>query len=229
MDTPTDGRKSTPVPRGRRPNPQRRAETRRKLIDAALASLAESGFAATTTTEVVERSGLSRGALFAHFATRDALMAAVAEQAVSDLTILYESTFVTAVSAGEEPPAVVAIGCINEVAQTSTMLAVSLLFAEAATSPTLREVLRPVAEANFDELLERARVVLPELDHDEPTRQAFLVMWFALLGMAFQKAVFLAPGVEQTVLSGLTGFARAAFSPTTEPPPEPSPSKEPAG
>lgn len=221
-------RKEPPARPGRRPNPVRRAATRQSLLDAALAALTELGYAATTTTEVVTRSGLSRGALFDHFPTRDALMAAVAEQAMADLARLYEASFTAALASSDEPGAVVSIECINQVAQTPTMLAVSILFTEAATSPSLNAVLRPVAEANYDSLLDLARQVLPDLDHDDPTRQAFLIMWFALLGMTFQKPVYLAPGVEETVVAGLTSFARAAFAEQPRPSiSQPPTSKEP--
>lgn len=55
---------------------QRSDGTRQALLDAAVASLVELGFARTTTLEVQKRSGLSRGALLHHFPTKAELLAA---------------------------------------------------------------------------------------------------------------------------------------------------------
>ena len=55
---------------------QRSDGTRQALLDAAVASLVELGFARTTTLEVQKRSKLSRGALLHHFPTKAELLAA---------------------------------------------------------------------------------------------------------------------------------------------------------
>jgi len=57
-------------PRVRRTQEERSAGTRARLLDATVASLVEVGYAATTTTEVCARAGLSRGAQLHHFPTR---------------------------------------------------------------------------------------------------------------------------------------------------------------
>jgi AcrR family transcriptional regulator len=62
--------------RAPRTQQQRRDETRRALLDAAVASLTELGFARTTTLEVQKRAGLSRGALLHHFPSKAELLAA---------------------------------------------------------------------------------------------------------------------------------------------------------
>jgi AcrR family transcriptional regulator len=65
-----------PEPIARTKQEQRSDGTRRALLDAAVASLVELGFARTTTLEVQKRSGLSRGALLHHFPTKAELLAA---------------------------------------------------------------------------------------------------------------------------------------------------------
>jgi AcrR family transcriptional regulator len=62
--------------RAPRTQQQRRDETRRALLDAAVESLTELGFARTTTLEVQKRAGLSRGALLHHFPSKAELLAA---------------------------------------------------------------------------------------------------------------------------------------------------------
>ncbi len=61
----------------RRTQEERRETTIRKLLDAATEALIEDGYAAASVQNVCDRAGLSQGALFRHFATREELMVAV--------------------------------------------------------------------------------------------------------------------------------------------------------
>ncbi|MGE4424903.1 MAG: TetR/AcrR family transcriptional regulator [Solirubrobacteraceae bacterium] len=70
---------STPKPR-RRTQEERRAATRTALLDATIDCLVEHGYAGTTTTKVVERAGVSRGAQVHHYPTKAALVAAALER-----------------------------------------------------------------------------------------------------------------------------------------------------
>lgn len=65
-----------PVARAPRTQQQRREETRRALLDAAVESLIEVGFARTTTLEVQRRANVSRGALLHHFPSKAELLVA---------------------------------------------------------------------------------------------------------------------------------------------------------
>ncbi|KAB2894094.1 MAG: TetR/AcrR family transcriptional regulator [Kofleriaceae bacterium] len=62
--------------RAPRTQAQRRDETRRALLDAAVESLVEHGFAGTTTLEVQKKAGVSRGALLHHFPSKAELLVA---------------------------------------------------------------------------------------------------------------------------------------------------------
>ena len=73
-----------PTPKRRRTNAERSATARRKLVDAALETLCEQGYGATTTDLVARRAKLSRGAMLHHFRTRVDLMAAVVEHIMSE-------------------------------------------------------------------------------------------------------------------------------------------------
>jgi len=63
-------------PSGPRTQAQRRAASRRRLLDAAVQCLAELGYQGTTFPEVVRRAGLSNGALWRHFRSKTELMVA---------------------------------------------------------------------------------------------------------------------------------------------------------
>jgi len=65
--------------RAPRTQQQRRDETRRALLDAAVESLIEVGFARTTTLEVQRRADASRGALLHHFPSKTELLVAAVD------------------------------------------------------------------------------------------------------------------------------------------------------
>jgi AcrR family transcriptional regulator len=64
---------------GRRSNASRSQETRHALVAAARELFAEQGYSATGTPDVAARAGLTRGALYHHFADKQAVFRAVVE------------------------------------------------------------------------------------------------------------------------------------------------------
>ncbi|GAA1910070.1 TetR/AcrR family transcriptional regulator [Streptomyces durmitorensis] len=63
----------------RSPKQDRSRVTRQRLLEAAVACLAESGWAGSTVSVVAERAGVSRGAAQHHFPTREDLFTAAVE------------------------------------------------------------------------------------------------------------------------------------------------------
>ena len=63
----------------RRTQLERREQTRAALLGAPRALFADQGFAETSTPDIVARAGVTRGALYHHFADKRALFAAVVE------------------------------------------------------------------------------------------------------------------------------------------------------
>lgn len=75
---------TTPPPgsnrQARRRQAERSAETRKRLLDAAIESLTEDGFAGASVERIVARAGVTRGALNHHFAGKnDVIVSAMRE------------------------------------------------------------------------------------------------------------------------------------------------------
>jgi len=67
---------SAPV---RRTQAERTAETRRRILDAVVESIAELGFQRTTATEIAKRAGVTWGAVQHHFGAKGGILEAVLE------------------------------------------------------------------------------------------------------------------------------------------------------
>jgi len=81
------------------PSP-RPASRRDQILDAALACFASAGFRGTTTREIASRVGLTEAALYRHFASKEALYAAIIARKIEapDLTARLEA----AAAAGDD-------------------------------------------------------------------------------------------------------------------------------
>jgi len=66
--------------RERRTQAERRAATRRALLDAARSLFAERGYHGAAAEEIVRRAGLTRGALYHHFEDKRDLFRAVVDE-----------------------------------------------------------------------------------------------------------------------------------------------------
>jgi AcrR family transcriptional regulator len=62
--------------------------TRARVVEVALELFAEQGFAGTSTRELSERLGFTKAALYYHFRTKDDLLTALVEPALSQLAAL---------------------------------------------------------------------------------------------------------------------------------------------
>jgi len=74
--------KTTPPPR--RTQEERVAESTRRLIDAALALIAEQGFERTTAAEIGERAGYSRNMVRDRYGSKEALLESLLENEMAD-------------------------------------------------------------------------------------------------------------------------------------------------
>ncbi len=153
-----DAKDPAPV---RRTQQERRDATIRKLIDAATEALVEVGYAATSVQVVCVRAGVSQGALFRHFESREALMVAVGEDLGRRTLARFRQDFEA--RRGKEEPLALALGLVRARCRSRSNQAWYELAMAARTSPGLRRALRPVAAAYHDAIVHLGRELLPEL------------------------------------------------------------------
>ncbi|KRA96621.1 TetR family transcriptional regulator [Devosia sp. Root685] len=84
---------------GRKTQEERREGTRRALIAAARRQFAGNGYAATNTPAIAAAAGVTRGALYHHFADKQALFEAVVEEEHALLALA-----INAAAGGEDEP-----------------------------------------------------------------------------------------------------------------------------
>lgn len=134
--------------RVRRTQAERSASTRAALTEAAIRSLYEHGYAATTTMLVAEQAGVSRGAMLHQFGTKHDLMTHVVEQ-------VYErelGDYAEAVSGLVEPSERLLAMCdiVWAVLSRPSGVAVLEILQGSRSDPVLAERLAPV-QARIEE------------------------------------------------------------------------------
>lgn len=92
----------------RAPKQDRSRVTRQRLLEAAVACLAEHGWAGSTVSVVAERAGVSRGAAQHHFRTREELFTAAVEYVAEERSAALRGLFPEGAAAGADRTAVVA-------------------------------------------------------------------------------------------------------------------------
>lgn len=71
-------------PRNPETNERMRAQSRRRIVDAALELFGRRGFAATTIAAVAQQAGVSKGLAYNYFASKEAILEAVLEDSWQD-------------------------------------------------------------------------------------------------------------------------------------------------
>jgi AcrR family transcriptional regulator len=101
----TAGAARGPAPR--RTQAERSRATKAALLEAGRQLFAERGFAATGSDQIAERAGVTRGALYHHFTSKEQLFQAVVE----DLEVEIGARIMAAAAKGRDPATELRLGC----------------------------------------------------------------------------------------------------------------------
>jgi AcrR family transcriptional regulator len=197
---------------------ERQAEaTRQLLVSVARELFADRGYAGTSVEEIVQRAGVARGALYHHFAGKDALFRAVYDTVQADIA----SRVLAAAAAGPEPWAGVRAGlgafldaCLEPefrriVVLDSVPVLASAMWesgvehVEHTELPMLRAVLTPLVEA-----------FLPGVGVDALAHIALGGLYGAALYIARSSDPGAARSDAEAVLDTLIGGLRARIEPS---------------
>ena len=144
--------KKVTASKARRTNADMSAETQANILKAAIASLAEHGYAGTTMSGIADQVGVSRAALIYHFESKYALMTAVINAIYDEMNVMYRAAVHPAFTP-EERLLAVFDASFRFTSSVSQMAQIELLLA-ARRDPEFRKQVAPTIQArdeNFDE------------------------------------------------------------------------------
>jgi len=152
----------SPAPTEKRTRADQREATRRRLIDATFELLVERGYAGTTTALVAERAGVSHGALFNHFGSREDLMVACINE-VFPRFMAEGSERLLALATSDQRPLARVVDLLWEQFAGATMKAMRELMMVARTNDALSASLAELDEVIRPANLQLAAILVPEM------------------------------------------------------------------
>jgi AcrR family transcriptional regulator len=145
----------------RRTQVERREATIRKVLDAAIEIIIESGYAGTSMQLVATRAGVSIGGLFRHFPTREALMVAVGRDVARQILARYTHAFGSLHGTAE--PIVLALELLRDTCRSRINQVWLELVHASRTDAALKKALAPVGKDYARRIEALARELLPDL------------------------------------------------------------------
>ena len=196
----------------RRTQAERRESTRRKLLDATIETLVEQGYARLTTVEVAKRAGVSQGALFTHFETKEELLAVAVEHLFPRLI----QDFLAGV--GARPSGRDRVGAAVDMLwaayQRPELQAAIELYVAARTSPELQKALAVVDGPHRQNMHRVARELFPDVAATHPDFDDVVELALdAVQGAAVGGAARPEDPAHRRMLDTLARFMRVAFAP----------------
>ena len=191
----------SPQDRPARTQQERRDGTRRALLDAAVESLVEVGFARTTTLEVQKRAGVSRGALLHHFPSKAVLLTAAIDHLAEMRGRELKARATSLPGGGERVDAVLDLlwecfgGALFQVAVE--------LRAAARTDAELRAVLTAAERALRDRIVQQSRSLFgPALGEQPGFDRAIDLTLQLMIGLAMTAMLHGDDGTDAALIAG---------------------------
>lgn len=94
--------------------PTRREVTHERIVDAAARALRRNGYAGVGVADVMKQAGLTHGGFYAHFESRDALLAEAVERAGRDTGVVMNQRIETSRARGESALRAVVEGYLSD-------------------------------------------------------------------------------------------------------------------
>lgn len=163
------------------------------IIKTAIELFSEKGYAATTTKEIAQRTGVAEGTIFKHYATKKDLMLSICEMIISNIAFPLFTTGLDEVLAQpyETLDDFLSALMANRMALIHEGLPIfKLLIQEITFQPEIRKLVMDVfAHIPIEEGLERLKE--KKLIIDLPTYELTNLLITALFGYLFSRYIFL--------------------------------------
>lgn len=216
--------KATAARPARRTQAERSEAMRQRLLDATLQCLAEDGYAGTTVSRVIETARVSRGAPVHHFPSKNAMIAAAAEQLIRKVYVQLGQA-IARLEASDERLHDLIYACWKELFLRSEHKALNELLLASQRDPELASILRRLWTACYHSLGDGANHYLQARGPDDDVRQLMVLTQWLLRGMALDLPLVESEGLLDHYLrlwSRLLAMHLQARPGVKSPPPRPA-------
>ncbi|OUC77637.1 TetR/AcrR family transcriptional regulator [Gordonia lacunae] len=172
---------------------ERKLERSRQILDAARRCFVDKGFHRASMSDVIRESGLSAGAVYSYYSSKEELIAAVARS----IFVAYESGITSFDDPGEQPASpeaavrALAERVLLEIApMTDGFRMVLTVWGEAANNPELRDTVGDIVRG-LRSVFERVLTDWRSAGHELPAEPAILaqVMVSVMQGVVVQQGL----------------------------------------
>jgi AcrR family transcriptional regulator len=182
--------------RRQRTQEERSAETRAKLLDATIECLYELGYARTTTTEIADRAGVSRGAQLHHFPTKAELVTTAVDYLFERRNAEFREAFAR-LPAGPDRGAH-AVDLLWSMVSGPTFYAFLELLVAARTDPQLKPAVAEIVRRFGEDVQKTYHDLFPERKTGGALDELAPFVTFALLeGLALDRIVATSAGEKR--------------------------------
>lgn len=194
---------------------ERRASTRRALLDATTGALVAHGYAGTSTTAICAAAGVSQGALFRHFPTKGALLAECAATLFPQVIDRVARAGVDLPAGSHEDRQAAVIDLLFEAYTWPELQAAVELYVAARTDEELAAALAEVEPPHRARLHQLAGALLPDRAHHPMFGPAVDLAIDAVQGFSMARRHVLHGPDSRAAAADLAGALRAALGALT--------------
>jgi AcrR family transcriptional regulator len=196
----------------RRTQAERSADTRRRVLDAAVGCLVERGYAKTTVEEVARRAGVSLGAERHHFPSKIDLLTHAVRHLFQGLGEDTKQAFMALPQGAGRPG--MAVELWWQSFQDPRSYAAFEVYFASRTDPALREAFTPVARGHGNNLDAGLALMFPAAAASNPR---FALIWGVIVdvlqGMAIGRVLFGEGAAPREQIEFLKELAEQACTP----------------
>ena len=201
-------------PLQRKTQEERSLQTQNRLLDATISCLITDGYSAITTTKVCRLSGMSQGAIFKHYPTKNDLVTAAIAKLYDHLIDVFEYAIEGLPPEGDRIG--VCLTALWALFDMPALLAVYDLHIAARTDPQFREALEPFERRHRQKIRDAAARIFPEFTENPRFFTAIDIILGVMQGAAVGKLALPEPELQIQRQEALELVARHFLEVTNE-------------